>query len=174
MSASKPQCRRHIYTDGHEEESIYLSGCSLKSPEEVEQLGHELLQAAVEWRADIETRGPPGPPAFKTFDFISHLGGRSNRIASWVEHPWALVRMGRGTSIAFLVKAGDRGSFKAWIVSVKFENREFRWKCRYEGSSTIEARDLIEIFPYTLPDFPTLGDIENAREKTRALVEGVS
>ena len=104
MSASKPQCRRHIYTDGHEEESIYLSGCSLKSPEEVEQLGHELLQAAVEWRADIETRGPPGPPAFKTFDFISHLGGRSNRIASWVEHPWALIRHGGGTSIAFLVK----------------------------------------------------------------------
>src|SRR5262249_13003084 len=84
---------------------------------------------------------------------------------------WALVRVGGGTSIAFLVEAGN-GSFKAWIVSVKFEDREYRWKCRFQSSSTVEARDLIQVFPYTLPDSPTLGDIENAREKARALVGG--
>ena len=164
--------RKYINTDGTEHEFIFVQ-VSLDNPEMTEQFGRDLLQAAAEWRAEIEARGPSGEPAYKVFEFAKWTGGRE-RIASWVEHPWALVRMGRGTSIAFLVKAGDRGSFKAWIVSVKFENHEYRWKCRFEHPSTIEARDLIEIFPYTLPDFPTLGDIENAREKTRALVEGVS
>ena len=164
--------RKYINTDGTEHEFIFVQ-VSLDNPETTEQFGHDLLQAAAEWRAEIEARGLPGAPAYKVFEFAKWTGGRE-RIASWVEHPWALVRMGRGTSIAFLVKAGDRGSFKAWNVSVKFENPEYRWKCRFECSSTIEARDLIEVFPYTLPDFPKLGDIESAREKARALVEGVS
>ena len=164
--------RKYINTDGTEHEFIFVQ-VSLDNPETTEQFGHDLLQAAAEWRAEIEARRLPGAPAYKVFEFAKWTGGRE-RIASWVEHPWALVRMGRGTSIAFLVKAGDRGSFKAWIVSVKFENPEYRWKCRFECSSTIEARDLIEVFPYTLPDLPKLGDIESAREKARALVEGVS
>jgi len=156
---------RHVYTDGGEEETIRVVAYNLKSPEEVEQLGHELLRAAVEWRAEIETRGPPGPPAFKTFDFISWTGGRK-RIASWVEHPWALVRRGGGASVAFLVQEqGDR--FKAWIVSAKLENGAYRWKCRFECSSAVETRDLIQAFPCTLPDSPTLGDIEFARARAR-------
>ena len=162
-----------IETDGTEHEFINGGYANFNNPEAAEQFGRDLLQAAAEWRAEIEARGLPGAPAYKVFEFAKWTGGRE-RIASWVEHPWALVRMGTGTSIAFLVKAGDRGSFKAWIVSVKFENPEYRWKCRFECSSTIEARDLIEVFPYTLPDFPKLGDIESAREKARALVEGVS
>jgi hypothetical protein len=164
--------RKQIQTDGTEYEFIIVGAASLNNPEATEQLGRDLLQAAAEWRAEIETRGPPEAPAYKVFEFANWTGGRCNRVASWIEHPWALVRVGGGTSIAFLVKAGDRENFKAWIVSVKFENREHRWKCRYECSSTVEARDLIQVFPHTLPDSPTLGDIENAREKARALVEG--
>jgi hypothetical protein len=164
--------RKYSNTDGTEHEYIFVQ-VSLDNPEVTEQFGRDLLQAAAEWRAEIEARGPPGALAYKVFEFASCTGGR-NKVASWIERPWALVRFGGGTSIAFLVKAGDRGSFKAWIVSVKFENHEFRWKCRFECSSTIEARDLIEVFPYALPDFPKPGDIENAREKARALVEGVS
>jgi hypothetical protein len=162
-----------IETDGTEHEFINGGYANFDNPEAAEQFGRDLLQAAAEWRAEIEARGPPGAPAYKVFEFTKWTGGRV-RIASWIEHPWALVRMGRGTSIAFLVKAGNRGSFKAWIVSVKIENREHQWKCRYEGSSTIEARDLIKVFPISLPYSPTLGDIENVREKTRALVEGAS
>ena len=163
--------RKWIETDGTDHEFIRIDDRNLDDPETTEQLGRDLLQAAAEWRAEIEARGSPGAPAYKVFEFASCCGGR-NKVASWIERPWALVRIGGGTSVAFLVKAGDRGSFKAWIVSVKFENREHRWKCRFEHSSTVEARDLIQVFPYTLPDSPTLGDIENAREKTRALAEG--
>ena len=162
--------RKYIHTDGTEEEFIFVQ-VSLNNPETTEQLSRDLLQTAAEWRAEIEARGSPGAPVYKVFEFTSSTGGR-HRVASWAEHPWALVRVGRGTSIAFLVNAGDRGSFKAWIVSVKWENYEHRWKCRFEYPSTIESRDLIEVFPYTLPDFPKPGDIENAREKARALVEG--
>ena len=164
--------RKYIHTDGTEEEFIFVQ-VSLNNPEATEQFGRDLLQAAAEWRAEIEARGPPGALAYKVFEFTRWTGG-CHRIASLIERPWALVRFGGGTSIAFLVNAGNRGSFKAWIVSVKFENHEFRWKCRFECSSTIEACDLIEVFPYALPDFPKPGDIENAREKARALVEGVS
>jgi hypothetical protein len=161
-----------VETDGTEHEFIRV-GSSLNNPEATEQLGRDLLRAAAEWRAEIEARGPLAAPAYKVFEFASWIGGR-NKVASWIECPWALVRFGGGTSIAFLVKAGDRGSFKAWIVSVKLENREYQWKCRFECSSAIEARDLIQVFPYILPDYPKLGDIEKAREKARALVEGVS
>jgi len=110
------------------------------------------------------------------FDFTSWNSGRK-KVASWIEHPWALVHFGKGTAIAFLVKeeqvfAGRR--YKAWIVSAKFENGEHSWKCRFESSSTIETRDLLHVFPYALPNSPTLGDIESAREKARTLVEGVS
>jgi len=165
---------KRINTDGTEHEYIHVGYSNFDNPEVAEQLGRDLLQAAAEWRAELEARGAPGTPAYKVFEFAGWTGGGCNRIASWIEHPWALVRIGKGTSIAFLVKAGDRESFKAWIVSIKFENREYRWRCRFECSSTIEARDLVQVFPYTLPDSPTLGDIENAREKARALVEGVS
>jgi hypothetical protein len=160
---------KRINTDGTEHECIHVGYSNYNSPEAAEQFGRDLLQAAGDWRAEIEARGPPGLPAYKVFEFARCYGGTC-RVASWIERPWALVHVGRGTSTAFLVKAGDRGSFKAWIVSVKLENHEHRWKCRYEYSSTIEARDLIEVFPYTLPDSPTLGDIESAREKARALV----
>lgn len=163
---------KQVQTDGTEHEYIHVGYSNYNSPEAAEQFGRDLLQAAAEWRAEIEARKPPGAPAYKVFEFTSCYG-RRNRIASWVEHPWALVRFGGGTSIAFLVKAEARGSFKAWIVSVKFEDHEYRWKCRFECSTTIEARDLIKVIPYTLPDFPKLGDIENARETARALVKGV-
>src|SRR5262245_54015588 len=162
--------RRYIHTDGTEDEFLFIGAASLNNPEAAEQFGRDLLQAAADWRAEIEARGPPGVPAYKVFEFASCYDGSRNRIASWVEHPWALVRLGKGTSIAFLVKAEARGSFKAWIVSVKFEAREHRWKCRFDCSSTIEARDLIQIFPIPLPYSPSLGDIENAREKVHTRV----
>src|SRR5262249_33073036 len=165
--------RKWIETDGTEHEFINGGYANFDSPEAAEQFGRDLLQAAAEWRAEIEARGPSGAPAYKVFEFAKWTGGRE-RIASWVEHPWALVRFGGGTSIAFLVKAEDRGRFKAWIVSVKVKNHEYQWKCRFEYASTIEARDLIEVIPYTLPDYPRLGDIENAREKARALVGSAS
>jgi hypothetical protein len=158
---------KHVHMDGREEEHLYISVHSLESPEEVEQLGHKLLQAALEWRTEIETRGPPGPPAFKTFDFVRYNGNGRTKIASWVEHPWALVRHGTGTSVAFLVQEDHRG-FKAWIVSVKYANCEHRWKCRFEFSSTVEPRDLIKAFPHSLPYSPTIGDIEAARLLARS------
>jgi hypothetical protein len=159
---------RNVHIDGTEEEYIHLVNYALKSPKEVEQLGHELVQAALEWRAEIEKRGPPGPPPYKTFDFNSHSGGGPKKIASWVEHPWALVRDGGGTSIAFLVEEvkEENRHFKAWIV--KFENGEHRWKCKSEGTSRIETRDLIQTFPYTLPDSPPLGEIKLARKEALA------
>ena len=156
---------RHVRTDGSEEEYLLVSTRSLNSPEDAEQLGHELLQAAREWRAEIETRGPSDVPTFKTFDFISCAGGR-NKIASWVEHPWALARHGIGTSPVFLVKEEGQG-FKAWLLSVKLENREHRWKCRFESASKIEKSDLIYTFPCPLPYSPTVGDIESARHRAR-------
>jgi hypothetical protein len=167
--------RRYIHTDGTEEEFISVSS-RLDNPEATEQLGRNLLQAAVEWRREIETRGPPGVPAYKIFEFASCYGGNRKVVASWIEHPWALVRLGKGTAIAFLVKeeqvfAGRR--YRGWIVSAKIENGRHHWKCRFEGTSTVETRDLIQIFRYALPDSPTLGDIESAREKARALAEGV-
>jgi hypothetical protein len=161
----KIQRYRDARTDGSENEYLFVSTENFKSPEQAEQFGHELLQAAREWRAEIATRGPSGAPTFKTFDFISQAGGR-NRVASWVERPWALARHGTGTSPVFLVNEEGQG-FKAWIVSVKLENYEHRWKCRFEYSSKIEKSDLIETFPYTLPDSPTVGDIEGARLRAR-------
>jgi hypothetical protein len=83
--------RRYIHTDGTEEEYIFVGTSNLNNPEATEQFGHDLLQAAAEWRAEIETRGPPGVPAYKVFEFVHYHGGRHVRIASWVEHPWALV-----------------------------------------------------------------------------------
>jgi len=160
--------RRHIHTNGTEDEFIFVSE-SLNNPEATEQLGRDLLQAAAEWRAEIEARGPPGPPAYKVFEFVSWNGNR-NRVASWIEHPWALVRFGKSKStvIVFLVKeeqtyAGRR--YKAWIVFAKFENGRHYWKCRFERSSTVEPGNLIHMFPYTLPDSPTIGDIAHARDE---------
>lgn len=163
----KIERKKWTETNGAESEFIYLQGFSLDKPEMAEQLSRDLLQAAAEWRAEIEARGPPGPPAYKVFDFTSWDGGR-NRVASWIERPWALVSMGGGTSVAFLVKeAPAPESFQAWIVSVKFENGERRWKCRFQSPSTVWARDLNRVFPHTLPDSPTLGDIEYARRDAR-------
>jgi hypothetical protein len=158
------QRRRHVRIDGSEDEYIFVSTCSFRSPEQVDVLAHDLLRAAGEWRTEIATRAPPGAPAFKTFDFISWTGGRQ-KIASWLEHPWALARYGKGTSPVFLVKEASRG-LHAWIVSLKLlERGEHQWKCRFERSSTVETRDLITTFPYTLPNSPTLGDLEFARRK---------
>src|SRR5262245_27198267 len=111
--------RKWVETDGTEHEFIDGGYANFDNPEAAEQFGHDLLQAAAKWQAEIEARGPIGALPYKVFEFTSWGGGR-NRIASWVEHPWALVRAGAGTSIAFLVKARDRGDFNAWIVSVKF------------------------------------------------------
>jgi hypothetical protein len=168
--------RKWIKTDGTENEFIRVDDRNLNNPEATEQLGRDLLQAAAEWRAEIEARGPPGAPAYKVFEFTS-WNGHPHRVASWIEQPWALVRLGKGTAVAFLVKeeqvfAGRR--YRGWIVSAKIENGRHHWKCRFEGTSTVETRDLIQIFRYALPDSPTLGDIESAREKARALVEAVS
>jgi hypothetical protein len=156
------EIKKYVDIDGSEVEFTNVSGY-FKSPDEVEQFAHELLQAAFEWRADRETRAP-GPPTFKTFDFSCRYPG-CDKIASWLEHPWALVRRGGGTSIAFLVKEEGRG-FKAWMV--KFEIGEHRWENRSHRPSKVEARDIIQTFPHTLPDSPTLKDIELAREKVRA------
>jgi hypothetical protein len=161
------EIRRHrfINTDGSENEYVRVSTCNFYTPEQVELLSYDLQRAAREWRAEIATRGPPGPPSFKTFDLISSAGGR-NRIASWVEHPWALARHGTGTSPVFLVKEEGQ-CFKAWLLSVKLENREHRWKCRLESASKIEKSDLIYTFPRSLPYSPTVGDIEFARNCAR-------
>jgi hypothetical protein len=161
---SSIQRRRYVRQDGQEEEFILVSTGSFESPESVEQFGRELLQAASDWRAELATRDPPGEPAFKTFDFVRPSGGR-HTIASWIEHPWALARHGGGTAPVFLVKAADHGAFSGWIVSVKLENREHRWRCRYDCASKIEARDLIHTFPYMLPRHPTTSDIDWARQR---------
>jgi hypothetical protein len=163
--------RKQIQTDGTEYEFIIVGAASLNNPEATEQLGRDLLQAAAEWRAEIEARGPPGAPAYKVFEFTS-WNGHPHRVASWIEQPWALVRLGKGTAVAFLAK--EEQVFAGRIVSAKIENGRHHWKCRFEGTSTVETRDLIQIFRYALPDSPTLGDIESAREKARALVEAVS
>jgi hypothetical protein len=97
---------------------------------------------------------------------FSRDGGDKN-IATWIEHPWALVRIGKGTSVAFLVKEQNAlGAYKAWIVSAeKNIGGRLRWKCRFEGSTTVDQRDIIHVFPIPLPHSPSLGDLELARLK---------
>jgi hypothetical protein len=147
--------------DGVEREAIFVPTKSLGDPDAVEQLGRELLQAAAEWRAEIAARVSE-PSAFKTFAFDRYSGAPAN-IATWIERPWAMVRHGRGTAIAFMVKNGERGEIKAWLVSVKYENQKHEWKCRYPDSHTIRSIDVVHTFPHSLPGSPTLGDIEKVR-----------
>jgi len=154
-------------TDGTKREHIRVSVCILERPEAAEQLGRDLLRAAAEWRAEIEQYGPSGPPAFKTFTFNSCDGGSTTNIASWIEHPWALIRYGSGTAIAFLVKNMPLGGTSVWIVLVKLENREHHWTCRYSFTHTVNSADILHVFPRALPWSPTIGDVESAREKAR-------
>jgi hypothetical protein len=85
-----------------------------------------------------------------------------------VERPWALVRFGSGTSVAFLVKETERGH-RGWIVWAKWDSdaKRTQWRCRFQTSTTIGPGDLIRVFPYALPDSPSLGDIELLRAKFR-------
>ena len=157
--------------DGTEHEAAHVRGCSL-NVDELEALGHEALRVAADWRKEIAERAPT-PPAYKVFPFIGYYGGDKN-IATWIERPWAFVRFGKGTSIAYLVKARETfggSTFQAWIVSAKkdadgrpcYADGKLRWKHRFEATSTIDQRDLIRVFPYLLPDSPTIGDLEAAR-----------
>ena len=76
-----------------------------------------------------------------------------DEIATWVAHPWALVRVGKGTSVAFLVKGQDRlGAYQARIaVAEKNGDGTLRWKRRYESATTVNQRDLLHVFPRALP-----------------------
>jgi hypothetical protein len=91
--------------------------------------------------------------------------GRDIKIATWVEHPWGLVRIGKGTSVAFLVKEQNAfGSYQAWIVAAeKNVDGRLRWKRRFETSTTVDQRNLIHVFPCALPHSPSFGDLEYAR-----------
>jgi hypothetical protein len=150
--------------DGTEREKVRISAYNLDA-DELEALGHEALQVAAEWRKEITER-VPAPPTYKVFAFTSCYGGSDANIATWVEHPWALVRVGKGTSIAFLVKGPDRfGAYQARIaVAGKDANGSLlRWKLRYESATTVSRRDLLYVLPCALPYNPSLGDLEYAR-----------
>jgi hypothetical protein len=103
-------------TDGTEGEHAYLRTDRL-NVDELEALGHEVLRVAAEWRKEIAERVPT-LPTHKVFTFSLH--GDDVKIATWVEHPWALVRVGKGTSVAFLAKEQNTpGSYQAWIVAAE-------------------------------------------------------
>jgi hypothetical protein len=158
--------RRNKWTtlDGTEhEEARVRDGCNL-SPDELEALGHEALHVAAEWRKEIAERVPT-PPTCKVFAF-SHYGG-DTKIATWVGCPWALVVLGRGTSVAFLVKERNTpGSYQAWIVAAEKDvGGKLRWKRRFESSTIVDQRDIIHVFPIPLPHSPSLGDLEYARSR---------
>jgi hypothetical protein len=149
-------------TDGTEREHAYIRD-TFGSSDELEALGHEALRVAAEWRQEIAERIPT-PPTYKVFTF--NYNGRDENIATWVEHPWALVRFGKGTSVAFLVKGPDAfGSYQEARIAVaeKDPNGSLRWKLRYESASTVSRRDLVLVFPCALPDSPSVGDLEYAR-----------
>jgi hypothetical protein len=97
---------------------------------------------------------------------FSHYGS-DTKIATWVEHPWALVRVGKGTSVVFLVKEQNAfGSYQAWIVvAEKNVDGGLRWKRRFETSATVNQCDLIHVFQCALPYSPSQGDLELARLK---------
>jgi hypothetical protein len=148
--------------DGTEREEARINTYNL-GVDELETLGHEVLRVAAEWRKEIAERVPT-PPIHKVFGF-SRYGGDDEKIATWVEHPWTLVRVGKGTSVAFLVKEQNTpGLYQAWIVSAeKNGGGGLRWKRRFEGSTTVDQRNLIHVFPIPLPHSPSLGDLELAR-----------
>jgi hypothetical protein len=157
------QRTKWIQIDGTECEHAYLRTDRL-NVDELEALGHEVLRVAAEWRKEIAERVPT-LPIHKVFSF-SRYGG-DGKIATWVEHPWVLIRVGKGTSVAFLVKERNTlGTYEAWIVSAeKNVSGGLRWKRRFEGSTTVDQRDIIHVFPIPLPHSPSLGDLELARLK---------
>ena len=147
--------------DGTEREHAYLRTDRL-NVDELEALGHEVLRVAAAWRKEIAERVPT-PPTHKVFTFSCY--GSDAKIATWIEHPWALVPIGKGTSVAFLVKEQTAfGSYQAWIVvAEKNADGRLRWKRRFESSATVNQRDLIHVFPCALPWSPSQGDLEYAR-----------
>jgi hypothetical protein len=147
--------------DGTEREKARVHAYNL-SADELEALGHEALRVAAEWRKETTERVPT-PATHRVFTFSCH--GSDTKIATWVEHPWALVRIGKGTSVVFLVKEQNAfGSYQAWIVAGEKDlNGGLRWKRRFETSTTVNQRDLIHVFPCALPYSPSRGDLEYAR-----------
>jgi hypothetical protein len=167
-ASTKPRWVHRIkwtQTDGTEREHAYIRD-TFGSVDELEAVGHEALQVAAEWRQEIAERVPT-PPAHKVFSFYRY--GGDTKIATWVEHPWALVRVGRGTSVAFLVKEqSNSGSFQAWIVvGEKQADGSLRWKCRFDYATTINRSDLLHVFLCALPWSPSQGDLEHARAETQ-------
>jgi hypothetical protein len=147
--------------DGTEREHAYLRTDRF-NVDELEALGHEVLRVAAEWRREI-AECVPTLPTHRVFAFSHH--GNDVKIATWVEHPWALVRLGTGTSVVFLVKEQNAlGSYQAWIVAAeKNVDGKLRWKRRFETSTTVNQRDLIHVFQCALPHSPSRGDLEYAR-----------
>jgi hypothetical protein len=155
------QCNKRTELDGTEREGAQRDAYNL-SADELEALGHEALRVAAEWRKEIAERVST-PPAHKVFAF-SHYGS-DTKIATWVEHPWALVHIGKGTAVVFLVKEQNAfGSYQAWIVAgEKDVNGRLRWKRRFETPTTVNQRDLVHVFQCALPYSPSRGDLEYAR-----------
>jgi hypothetical protein len=153
-----------VELDGTEREGAYIRDTYNLGVDELEALGHEALHVAAEWRKEIAERVPT-PPTHKVFTFSCY--GSDAKIATWVEHPWALVRVGKGTSVAFLVKERSTlGAYEAWVVSAeKNIGGGLRWKRRFESSITADQHNLIHVFPIPLPHSPAPGDLEFARLK---------
>lgn len=156
--------RRNKWTelDGTEREGAYIRDTHNLGVDELEALGHEALRVAAEWRKEIAERVST-PPTHQVFIFNYH--GNDAKIATWVEHPWALMRIGKGTSVIFLVKEQSAlGSYQAWIVAAEKDvNGGLRWKRRFETSTTVNQRDLVHVFRCALPHSPSRGDLEYAR-----------
>ena len=153
--------------DGTEREHAYLRTDRF-NVDELEALGHEVLRVAPVGGRKLRNAFQRYLP---TRSYVSHHGD-DVKIATWVEHPWALVRVGKGTSVVFLVKEQNTpGSYQAWIVAAeKDADCKLRWKCRFEGSTTVDQRDLIHVFRCALPYSPSLGDLELARLKSARAV----
>ena len=113
--------------------------------DELEALGHEALHVAAEWRQEIAERVPT-PPTHQVFTFS--CGYSDRKIATWVELPWALVRIGKGTSVVFLVK-GKPSPARIRLGRCRPKrvvNGALRWKRRFETPTTVNQRDLIHVF----------------------------
>jgi hypothetical protein len=140
---------KRVHLDGSVEE--YVAGAShghledLKTPDDVEALGREAFELAQVWRKELAERGPPAPlpPAF---EFTSPSGGCRYSIASWLPRPWALIRYGTGTVVAYVVWERPE-DFEAWPVTSKPGLGARLWQCRHQRSDKIARRDLIEFFP---------------------------
>ena len=153
---------KRVELDGTEREEAHVRDAYNLGVDELEALGHEVLHVAAEWRKEIAERVPT-PPTHKVFTFSCY--GSDKKIATWMEHPWALVRIGKGTSVAFLVKEQNAlGSYQAWtVVAEKNVDGGLRWKRRFESSITVDQHNLIHVFPISLPWSPSFGDLEYAR-----------